>query len=90
MYGNNFPDATERQVTVKIFKTIFENIEKIEIKALGGRKIILSLGACIYDGTGDISYDTLYSKADAAMYRSKKQQGFCATVHGAADEVFIP
>ncbi len=79
---------TERQVTVKIFKRIFENIEKIEIKALGGRKIILSLGACIYDGTGDISYDTLYSKADAAMYRSKKQQGFCATVHGAADEVF--
>ena len=87
MYGNNFPDVTERQVTVKIFKRIFENIEKIEIKALGGRKIILSLGACIYDGTGDISYDTLYSKADAAMYRSKKQQGFCATVHGAADEV---
>lgn len=85
-----FPDATERQVTVEIFKRIFENIEKIEIKALGGRKIILSLGACIYDGTGDISYDTLYSKADAAMYRSKKQQGFCATVHGAADEVFIP
>ena len=85
-----FPDVTERQVTVKIFKRIFENIEKIEIKALGGRKIILSLGACIYDGTGDISYDTLYSKADAAMYRSKKQQGFCATVHGAADEVFIP
>ena len=61
MYGNNFPDVTERQVTVKIFKRIFENIEKIEIKALGGRKIILSLGACIYDGTGDISYDTLYS-----------------------------
>ena len=87
MYGNNFPDVTERQVTVKIFKRIFENIEKIEIKALGGRKIILSLGAC---RTGDISYDTLYSKADAAMYRSKKQQGFCATVHGAADEVFIP
>ena len=71
-------------------KNWFENIDKIEIKALGGRKIILSLGACIYDGTGDISYDTLYSKADAAMYRSKKQQGFCATVHGAADEVFIP
>ena len=45
MYGNNFPDATERQVTVEIFKRIFENIEKIEIKALGGRKIILSLGA---------------------------------------------
>lgn len=87
MYGNNFPDVTERQGTVEIFKRIFE---KIEIKALGGRKIILSLGACIYDGTGDISYDTLYSKADAAMYRSKKQQGFCATVHGAADEVFIP
>ena len=85
-----FPDATERQVTVEIFKRIFENIVKIEIKALGGRKIILSLGACIYDGTGDISYDTLYSKADAAMYRSKKQQGFCATVHGAVDEVFIP
>ena len=44
-----FPDATERQGAVEIFKRIFENIEKIEIKALGGRKIILSLGACIYD-----------------------------------------
>ncbi len=82
---------TERQVTVKIFKRIFENIEKIEIKALGGRKIILSLGACIYDGIGDISYDTLLQQRRMrAMYRSKKQQGFCATVHGAADEVFIP
>lgn len=74
----------------KYSKESLKILKKIEIKALGGRKIILSLGACIYDGTGDISYDTLYSKADAAMYRSKKQQGFCATVHGAADEVFIP
>lgn len=67
-----FPDATERQGTVEIFKRIFE---KIEIKALGGRKIILSLGACIYDGTGDISYDTLYSKADAAMIPEQKTTG---------------
>lgn len=79
---------TERQVTVKIFKRIFENIEKIEIKALGGRKIILSLGACIYDGTGDISYDTLYSKADAAMYRSKNNRDFVLRYHGAAGRGF--
>lgn len=52
MYGNNFPDVTERQVTVKIFKRIFENIEKIEIKALGGRKIILSLGVAFMMGQG--------------------------------------
>ena len=78
-----FPNVVEQWSAGEIFKRIFANIEKIEIKALWDRKIMLSIGACFYDGVGDISYDSLYRRADEAMYQSKKQQGFCAMIHGA-------
>lgn len=79
-----FPNVVEQRSAGEIFKRIFANIEQIGIKALGERKIMLSIGACFYDGVGDISYDSLYCRADEAMYQSKKQQGFCAMIHGAA------
>lgn len=79
-----FPNVVDQQSAGEIFKRISENIEKIEIKKLGGRKIMLSIGACFYDGVGCISYDSLYCRADEAMYLSKKQEGFCAMVHGAS------
>lgn len=65
----------------EIFERIFKRTEKLNIKALGNRRITLSLGASFYDGIADISYDSLYCKADEAMYKSKKQGGFCATIY---------
>lgn len=65
----------------EIFERIFKRIEKLNIKALSNKRITLSLGACFYDGIADISYDSLYCKADEAMYKSKKQGGFCATIY---------
>ena len=65
----------------EIFERIFKRTEKLNIKALGNRRITLSLGACFYDGIADISYDSLYCKADEAMYKSNKNEGFCATIY---------
>ena len=65
----------------EIFERIFKRTEKLNIKALGDRRITLSLGARFYDGIADISYDSLYCKADEAMYKSKKNEGFCATIY---------
>lgn len=41
----------------------------------------ISLGACIYDGVKDISFDRLYQRADVAMYQSKKQKGYSAMIY---------
>ncbi len=76
-----FPGVTEKKNANEIFERIFKRTEKLNIKALGDRRITLSLGACFYDGIADISYDSLYCKADEAMYKSKKQGGFCATIY---------
>lgn len=65
----------------EIFERIFKRTEKLNIKALGDRRITLSLGACFYDGIADISYDSLYCKADEAIYKSKKNEGFCAMIY---------
>lgn len=37
----------------EIFERIFKRTEKLNIKALGDRRITLSLGACFYDGIAD-------------------------------------
>lgn len=37
----------------EIFERIFKRTEKLNIKALGNRRITLSLGACFYDGIAD-------------------------------------
>ncbi len=76
-----FPGVTQKKSANEIFERIFKSTEKVKIKSLGDRKITLSLGACFYDGIADISYDTLYCRADEAMYRSKKNDGFCATIY---------
>ena len=76
-----FQGVTEKKNANEIFERIFKRTEKLNIKALGDRRITLSLGACFYDGIADISYDSLYCKADEAMYKSKKQGGFCAAIY---------
>lgn len=47
-----------------------------------GKHILLSLGACFYDGKDGITFDQLYRNADTAMYESKKKQGYSATIYG--------
>lgn len=37
----------------EIFERIFKRTEKLNIKALGNRRITLSFGVCFYDGIAD-------------------------------------
>ena len=44
------PGLAEKKSANEIFERIFKRTEKLNIKALGDRRITLSLGACFYDG----------------------------------------
>lgn len=65
------------------FDRLFSNIEHIDIAEMNGKHILLSLGACFYDGMDRITFDQLYRRADTAMYDSKKKQGYSATIFDA-------
>jgi len=66
-----------------VFDRLFSNIEHIDIAEMNGKHILLSLGACFYDGMDCITFDQLYRRADTAMYDSKKKQGYSATIFDA-------
>lgn len=75
------PGMTERKNAEDFIERLFDNIKKIEIPKLGDGKIVISLGACFYDGVEEADFDKLYLRADNAMYESKRQEGFCATIY---------
>lgn len=73
--------VTEKKVAEMFFDKLFCSIKKIKIRELGEKNVTISLGACIYDGVKDISFDRLYQRADVAMYQSKKQKGYSAMIY---------
>lgn len=73
--------VTEKKDAEMFFDRLFCNIKKIKIRELGEKNVTISLGACIYDGVKDISFDRLYQRADVAMYQSKKQKGYSAMIY---------
>lgn len=75
-------DVTDEEEAESLFEELFKNVGQIRIKELGDRQIVISLGACVYDGIEDIDFDELYYRADMAMYQSKKHHGFYATMYG--------
>ena len=74
------PGVTEQKCAQSFIDRLFENINNIKIEALEDKKIVISLGACIYDGKEELSFDDLYYRADSAMYQSKKKDGCSATI----------
>ena len=76
------PTVTEKASAESFFARLFDNIKSIQIPELGPRPIVVSLGACLYDGKETANFDMLYRRADHAMYQSKKQPGLIATIYG--------
>lgn len=74
------PGVTKKKCANSFFERLFKNISQIHVDALQDKKIIVSLGACIYDGHEELSFDELYCRADSAMYESKKIDGYSATI----------
>ena len=76
------PGLLNSKTAERFFQRLFENIRKISIAEMKQKNIVISLGACFYEGKESISFDQLYKKADIAMYQSKKHQGYWATIYG--------
>ena len=75
------PGMLKKASAEKFFERLFENIRQIDITEMQGKCIEISLGACFYHESEEVSFDYLYRKADRAMYQSKKQQGYSATIY---------
>ena len=63
------------------FSRLFANLETIAIPEMNNKKIFVSLGASFCRSDEIISFDKLYHEADSAMYKSKKYDGYCATIY---------
>ena len=76
------PGMMEQKAAEKFFARLFENIRQIDIEEMEGKSIEISMGACFYEGTEEVSFDELYKNADSVMYQSKEKQGCSAMIYG--------
>lgn len=67
------PDIENQQIGTVVLDRLMNNIEKIDIPALKGHKISISLGAVIVTETEEFSH--MYTKADSLMYDCKSKGG---------------
>lgn len=63
------------EVGTAITDRIFKNMENLKIPEIGERRITLSCGAVIIDGTNNFGFEDLYKQADSGVYESKKVKG---------------
>lgn len=75
------PKIVDEASANDFFERIFDSIDEIEISEMGDRKIYVSLGASICLAGKETTFDQLYREMDIAMYESKKQDGYCATLY---------
>ena len=69
------PKITDKETGAVVLNRLFEIIDKISIPELKDRKITVSVGASIYETDETLDFDTLYKRADAGTYASKKVKG---------------
>ncbi|MBU5680707.1 sensor domain-containing diguanylate cyclase [Blautia sp. MSJ-9] len=75
------PGMLQKTSAEKFFDRLFGNIRQIDITEMRGKRIEVSLGACFYHESEEVSFDYLYRKADRAMYQGKKKRGYSATIY---------
>lgn len=77
--GDEFAAFSEgvvsEEIGEKILERLFDNVSRINIPELEGRKISLSVGASFYPATREDSFEALYNRADSGTYESKKSEG---------------
>ncbi len=64
-----------------IMERLFNNLGKITIPELEGRKICISAGGTFYPANRNDSFEALYARSDSGLYESKKTEGNCVTFH---------
>ncbi len=68
-------DADSIEKASNCIDRFFRSVEEISIPELEDRKITVSLGGIICEGTADTSFEEIYHQADVLMYRAKKDGG---------------
>jgi diguanylate cyclase (GGDEF)-like protein len=71
------PEASE------VVRRLFDEIDAIAVPEMGKRKLAVSVGAAFYHSGDDISFSTLYKRADKGTYESKKIVGNHVTYYSA-------
>ena len=71
---------TTRELCRTVVERLFNRLEQTTVPGLEGGRFSISVGASICTENGQETFDTLYSKADAALYISKKAVGNCLTL----------
>ena len=74
------PGITETKDAESFTMRVFAKLKDIRIPEMGDEKIYVSTGEVFYKGEKDIDFDELYRHADSAMYKSKNNTGYCATL----------
>lgn len=76
------PGLTTKGQAQTFAKRIFDELKKIRIPEMKkDDPIYVSLGAAFCQDQKPTTFDQLYRNADSAMYISKKQLGYCATIY---------
>lgn len=75
------PGMPNEKMAEGFFERLFAQIDKISIPEMNEEKISVSLGAALCSDHDGATFDTLYHKADRAMYKSKKKEGHCAMLY---------
>lgn len=70
---------TTRDLCRTVVGRLFSKLDQITIPQLEGGRIVISVGAAICPENGHETFDSLYSRADGALYISKKATGNCLT-----------
>jgi diguanylate cyclase (GGDEF)-like protein len=65
----------DRAMGEAIIRRLFDHLDAVEIAELRKEKFSISVGAALWTGHEDLTFDKLYAAADSAMYASKKISG---------------
>ena len=67
--------VTNREIGEALIRRLFKAVEAADIPQLQGKKYCISVGAAICARIGRMTFEELYSRADEALYLSKKETG---------------
>lgn len=71
--------VTDEERGRDLINRLFEEIDKIDIPELKGRKINISVGAVLFNEHNPCTFEEIYKRADVGVYESKKTVGNSAT-----------
>ncbi len=70
------PAINTKEEAIILQNDIINNLNNINVEEINDTKLYLSFGATFYKNDDTKNFSNLYKRADSAMYKSKKVEGF--------------